>query len=465
MRRKPPLLFFVFVVGAIAAGSLMYRTARRRPAADAHGAPPPAAKPAGAVEVLEISSMAQKNLGLVVKPLKLTNYWQTIQSPGTIVDRPGVSDRSVTSPAVAVVVAVHAFPGDTVRPGDKLFTLRVFSEYLQNTQSELFKATRETQIVTDQYNRLKGLADSGSIAKARLIELENELRRQNALIQAYRQDLLTRGLSTSQIEGVTAGTFVSTIEVAAPPPLADGDGEADRPDPATRPVVAADAELVYEIEELKAELGQQVQAGQLLCVLANHHKLYIEGHAFKLESPLLERTAQNDWPIQVEIAEDDAAGWPPIEQDFRIRHLANTVDPETRTFNYFLPLANQSRSYTKDGRFFVVWRFRPGQRVRLQVPVDKLHDVFVVPAAAVVREGPEAYMFRQNGNLFNRKSVHVLHEDRQHVVVANDGQVAPGWYMAQNAAASLNRVLKSQAASGAPVGVHVHADGTVHGAH
>ena len=32
-------------------------------------------------------------------------------------------------------------------------------------------------------------------------------------------------------------------------------------------------------------------------------------------------------------------------------------------------------------------------------------------------------------------------------------------------AASLNRVLKAQSASGLPAGFHVHADGTVHGAH
>ena len=29
----------------------------------------------------------------------------------------------------------------------------------------------------------------------------------------------------------------------------------------------------------------------------------------------------------------------------------------------------------------------------------------VLPAAAVVREGPEAYVFRQNGDLFDRRPV------------------------------------------------------------
>jgi len=84
---------------------------------------------------------------------------------------------------------------------------------------------------------------------------------------------------------------------------------------------------------------------------------------------------------------------------------------------------------------------------------------------AVVREGPEAYVFRQNGDLFKQIPVHVLHEDRRLIVIANDGSITAGAFLAQGSAASLNRVLKSQSASGKEPGVHVHADGTTHAAH
>ncbi len=83
-------------------------------------------------------------------------------------------------------------------------------------------------------------------------------------------------------------------------------------------------------------------------------------------------------------------------------------------------------------------------------------------SGAVVHEGPEAYVFQQNGDLFNRISVQVLHRDRSHVVIANDGKFTPGFYLAQGSAASLNRVLKAQAACGMRADVHVHADGTMH---
>ena len=424
-----------------------------------------AAPPVEEPKVLKLSSQARKNLELVSRPARPQTYWRTIQVPGAIVDRPGRSDRGVTSPAVGVVAEVHAFPGNTVRPGDRLFTLRLFSEYLQSTQKELFSSTKETQLIQEQLDRLKPLAESGSIPGSKIIELENQLRRQAAIIQAHRQDLLTRGLNPQQIDSVSNGQFVSTVEVVAPPRANDREQrDTFRREPIQQ-VASSDEGFAFEVQELNAELGQQVQAGQLLVTLANHSSLYLEGHAFKREAPFLEKAAQNGWEITVEFAEDDPEHWPELEQSFEIRYLSNSIDEENRTFDFFIPLANQSRSYQKNGETFVVWRFRPGQRVRLHVPVEELTDVLVLPSAAIVREGPEAYVFQQNGDLFNRIPVQVLHEDRLNIVVANDGSITPGLYLAQNAAASLNRVLKAQAASGMRADVHVHADGTVHASH
>ncbi len=415
--------------------------------------------------LLELSPQARKNMGLVAKPARTQTYWKKVQIPGVIVDRPGRSDRGVTSPAVGVVTQIHAFPGDTVKPGDRLFSLRLFSEYLQKTQKELFEASRETDLLQDQLKRLRPIAESGGIAKSRIIELENQLQRQAAVIESHRQDLLTRGLSPKQVAVIAGGKFVTTVDVDAPPPVKVTEHQSAVQPAAFQLVQKAEDALAYEVQELAVELGQQVQAGQLLATLANHRSLYVEGHAFKREAPALERAAQNGWELTVEFAEDDPEGWPELTEPFRIRHLANSIDTASRTFDFFVPLTNQSRDYESDGQTFVVWRFRPGQRVRLHVPVEKLDSVIVLPSEAVVREGPEAFVFRQNGDLFNRISVQVLHEDRLNIVLANDGSIRPGLFFAQNAAASLNRVLKAQASSGVQPGVHVHADGTVHAAH
>ena len=122
--------------------------------------------------VLEISAQARKNLGLVSKSARPQLYWRSVLIPGEIADRPGLSDRGVTSPAVGVVTAIHAFPGDTISPGEPLFTLRLFSEYLQSTQTQLFKARQEVAIVQAEIDRLSGLVKVGAVSGTKMIELK-----------------------------------------------------------------------------------------------------------------------------------------------------------------------------------------------------------------------------------------------------------------------------------------------------
>jgi biotin carboxyl carrier protein len=448
---------------------------------------PPAAAVAEA-KMLRLTPQARQNLHLQTAPLRPRRYWRRIQVPGTVVDRPGFSDRGITAPVVSVVVKVHAYPGDTVKPGDRLFTLRLLSDYLQNAQAELFKATRDVQLAQQEKDRLMPLVKSGAVAESKIIELDQQLKRLNAVIESYTQDLRARGLSQAQLDSITQGRFASEIEIVAPMPGTERDrrmsDSAARTDSASRSV--PDPAPCYEVQELKVDLGKQVQSGEILCVLSNHQTLYIEGRGFKSDAALLEEAAQSDWPLEAEFVEDDPGHWPTLTQTFHIRHLANVVDPESHTFSFFVPLANQSRSYEKDGQTFLVWRFRPGQPVRLHVPVEELkgdpvagkpgefQGVLVLPAGALAREGPETYAFRQNGDLFERVPVHVLYEDRFNVVLANDGTFKLPWvtddgklmggdYLAQGAAASLNRVLKAQNSSGGlPPGAHFHADGTLH---
>lgn len=435
--------------------------------APARAATVPAA--AAAADTLRLSKQARQNLGLVARPARPQDYWRTLQIPGVIVDRPGESDRAVTSPVTGVVQEIHAFTGETLRPGQLLFTLRLLSEPVQNAQTELFRATQEAQLLSEQRGRLQSAARSGALAESRLIETDAQIRRQEVLAQASRQDLLSRGLAAEQVSQAATGNFVSTIEILAPlPPSSTSAGRVIT----QASDLALDAEdrgsaseFMYEVQGLEVEPGQQVEAGKTMATLANHQRLYIEGHAFKREAPLLGRAAAQKWDIEVEFAEASSETWPPLEQKFQIRHLSNAIDPSSRTLSFYIPLENQARAYEEDGQTFVFWRFRPGQRVRLFVPVEKFEDVLVVPSEAVVREGPEAFVFRQNGDLFDRIRVRVLHEDRRNTVIANDGSITPGLYLAQSSAASLNRVLKAQAASGTPASLHVHADGTVHASH
>jgi membrane fusion protein, heavy metal efflux system len=409
---------------------------------------------------VKISPQARQNLGLATQPARLTSYWRTLDVPGRIIDRPGLSDHGITAPVSGVVTRMFAFPGDMVEPHAPLFTIQLASETLHASQLELFQATKEIAIVRQQLERLRQAAASGALPQARLIELENQLERLQATVQAHQQHLRSRGLPEDQIEAAARGEFATQFTVRA---LGEHLHGARRME--TRAAAEPAAPFSFEMQALAVELGQHVEAGSLLCNLADHRELLIEGRAFEHDMPWLQTAAQEGWEIEVEFEGASSGHWPSPPERLKIRHLANTVDAETRTFAFFLPLENQWRLYEHDGETRLLWRFRPGNRVRLRVPVERFEDVFVLPRAAVVRDGPDAFVFRQNGQMFDRLPVHVMHEDRRQAVIAKDGGLRPHFYVALQGAAALQRVLKSQASDGLPPGMHMHADGTIHGAH
>jgi len=445
-------VFAVSIIGGIS--FRIYRAAQTETAQDHDAETDHAPHEEHEEAAVHLSPQACRNLGLTAEPLQVTTYWRKIDLPGVITDRPGVSDRGVVAPVTGIVTQIHAYPGDTVAPNAPLFSLRLVSESLHNSQLELFKAAREIDIAREHKQRLGGLAQSGGVAGSRIIEIDNQIQRMEVQVQAYRQDLLARGLPPDRIDAAAQGEFVTEIVVRAPGEQALQLAEialASAIEEEPRPLAFS-----FELQTLKVELGQQVDAGQVLCYLADHRALQIEGRGFKKDMALIQRAAQGSLPVEVTFEVSEGTDWPPLPRELQIHHVANLIDTQSRSFAFYLLLENQWRAYTQDGQDRMIWRFRPGDRVRLSVAVEQIDDVYVLPRAALVREGPEAYVFRQDGDHFDRFPVHVRYEDGTAAVIANDGDLRPGFYIAQNAAASLNRVLKAQLSGGAGAEAHDH---------
>lgn len=422
-----------------------------------------------AVKII-VTDEAQKNLRLTAEQLQVKTIWKSIEVPGMVVDQPGRSDRSIVAPATGVVTRVAHLPGSVVRAGEGLFTLKLTSESLHQTQTDLFKAGQDIQFAQEQRKRL--VASRDSVPESRIFEMDNQITRLRATARAYRRELLNRGLTTEQIEAASEGRSVNTIDVVVPAapadirPLSASLVSRDTSRPSSLPPT-------YEVQELKVELGQQVQAGQTLCLLANHQALAVEGRAFRDEVPLLERNFRERAEVKIDFFEDARHGWPKVKQEFRLRHLANTIDPVQRTFAFLIPLENQSQLVEDGDHKQLLWRFRPGQKVRIRIDVEEVKNVFVLPPDAVVREGAEAFVFTQNVNSFERKPVHVVFQHRDRVVIDNDGSLETYAkdgktltisVVVQTAAAQLNRMARA-GTGGVPKGYHMHADGSLHKNH
>jgi multidrug efflux pump subunit AcrA (membrane-fusion protein) len=395
------------------------------------------------VDRIELSEQAQRNLGIESKALAPRQYWRTITIPGAVVDRPGESDRGVAARVAGIVAAIHARPGETVKPGAPLFDLDLVSEVLQSAQVELARTATDLALAITERDRIKRLVDLGTMPAADLTRQLSQVDRLTTLAKSLRRQLQLFGLTQEQVARAEEGDVVTRVTVTAPP--------------------AGSADALFEMKELKVRLGEHVQAGQALATLADHRRLYVEGWAFKTEAKALAVAAEKQVKVEVEFLDEDPGDWretPPLT----IHHLASAVDPVNRTFPFYLSLNNEARTIARDGKTYLAWRFRPGQRARLRLPVERLvtpgvggegkdADPFVVPAGAVVREGPEAFVFVQAGDLFIRKPVRVLYQDDREAVIANDGSITRAELIVLNQAAAINRAIKAQSTEG---GHHHH---------
>jgi multidrug efflux pump subunit AcrA (membrane-fusion protein) len=338
----------------------------------------------------------------------------------------------VVTKIAGVVTDVRVGLGDPVKPGDPLFAIQLVSELLQATQAELGRVAIDLRFARVERDRLDRAVNAGTATAPELAAARNQVDRLEAQAKAARRQLLALGLTDEEADLAERGDPVSKVVIRAP--TANGPTPKDG---------GASTGWQFEVRSLRVALGDHVQAGQVLCELADHRRLLVEGSAFKSEAKALAHAAANRVPVEVEYADETPGDWSP-PKNLLIRNLSEHVDPATRTFSVFFPLENEERHG--------VWRFSPGQRVRLRVPVEKLVtrradgkvvDPLVLPPAAIVREGAEAYVFVKVEDIFVRRPVRVLYEDATDVVIANDGSVSKVDLVVRNQAAAINRALKS----------------------
>jgi multidrug efflux pump subunit AcrA (membrane-fusion protein) len=391
---------------------------------------------------IEISAQARKNIGLSVGPVELKDHERHLSVPGIVVERPGKSRLEVTAPFTGTIAQVYATQGEAVRPGQKLFEVRLTHEDVVQAQADLLRTAEELKAVRREIKRLQAATRGGAIAGKTLLEREYEEQKEDAVFRAQREALRLHGLSDQQIESIVeTGSLLPSFEIAAPP-LAAMTGEA--------------GELVLQIQELRAVRGQHVNTGDVLAVLANDAELLIEGRAFEQDAHLVTAALEKGWKVNVVV---ESQGATPITiENLDLLYVANRIDRESRALHFYVRLQNViTRDATVDEARFVAWRYKPGQRTQVLVPVEKWDDQMVLPIDAVAQDGVESYVFRENGTRFVRQPVHVQFRDQFSAVIASDGSLYPGDRVAMNGAHQLLVALKGQSGGGVdPHAGHSH---------
>ena len=198
---------------------------------------------------------------------------------------------------------------------------------------------------------------------------------------------------------------------------------------------------------LDVNRGQSVLAGESLAKLSDYSNLLIEGQAFQRDAAALRQAAQSQLSLQAVL--DTTSDSPEIIDGLKVVHIGNEIGRQSRALPFYVQLANEiERSEVRDGRQYVSWRYKPGQRLQLRLPVKTHENVIVVPSEAVGEEGLEQYVFVDRGDHLDRIPVRIVARGPLQVAIANDGQLSARHRIAINSAHRLLMALRNQSGGG-----------------
>ena len=363
---------------------------------------------------LALSEQARRSIGITEGDVALSTFRRTITVPGMVVERRGRSRFAIVAPMTGILTRILVTEGESIAADQPLFEIRLTHEELVQAQADLLRSTAEVDVVRREIARLQGIGPEGLIATKTILERKYELQKLEAVLLAQRQTLLLHGLSEQQIDTIIdTRTLLATLTVRAPSPAAQNGGSG---------------------------------------TLVDHATLLLEGEAFEQDLAQLAAAAAAGTPITA-ILEAKASPGRQVE-GLTISYVADRIAADSRTLHFYVALPNEvlGEPRVEDGRRFLTWRHKPGQRMQLEVPVEEWPERIVLPAEAVAQDGVESYVFRINGDHFDREPVHVEHRDPRWVVVANDGTLFPGDRIAMSAAQQLQLAIKNQ--SGGAIDPH-----------
>ena len=434
-----------------------------------------------------LTKQAFDNLGLKLGKPTSGDYWKSILVPGKVVEIPGRSDLAVSAAMAGVVESVNVVPGESISAESVIFTIRLTDEALLAAQAKYLETLTQQEVAEQEIARLAPLIESGAVSGTKKRDLEYEVRQLAARQSTLLQELRGRGMQNGQIAALQQNRqLASRVSVYAPSFVTENTAQWN-------------GESGYSLETLLVYPGKSVSRGESLCTVAYHRNLYIEGTAFEVDLPALENIASQGWLIsagsiagsELESAHDSLA--------LRLLRVDNHVHETTQTVRFFVELPNEiTQTLHEDGRRFAQWRYRPGQRMHLRLPVELWHNQLRLPTDAVVVDGPNVIVFvehehgehddemaaeadadslvqssaARNGldvaeeydhhdehEIFielEPVSVRLLHRDDETIVVARDGRIHDDERIALNNAHKLYLAMKMQAGGGG--GHHHHHD-------
>jgi len=394
-------------------------------------------------DAVRLSPQARKNIALELVTISPQDFQRTISIPAVLVDRPGRSEIAVSAPMTGIIDRVYPLQGEAVAPGVPLFDLRLTHEDLVEKQGELLRAVEELDVVKREVARLDEVTRSGAVAGKRLLERQYEQQKLEAVVRAQRQALVLHGLAEEQVDRIIKDRrLLQSVTIRAPKIL-----ECES---------CGQHKEFLQVAKLSVAPGEHVAAGGRLCTLSDHCQLHVEGKAFQRDADVLTEAANQNVAVTA-VVEGNGSGKHEVA-GLKILYVENQVDLDSRALKFYLLLPNQivRDERSAEGRHYIGWRYRPGQRVDVLVPVEQWKNRVVLPVDAVVQDGVDWFVYQDLGDRFERRPVHVDHRDQLRIVVENDGTLRAGDVVAGKGAYQIHLAWKNRSGGVDPHAGHSH---------
>jgi multidrug efflux pump subunit AcrA (membrane-fusion protein) len=222
-------------------------------------------------------------------------------------------------------------------------------------------------------------------------------------------------------------------------------------DPVVRVPVPAGAPA-WEVREVLVRPGEKIEAGAVLVLLADPRRVALEVEAPGADAALVEKAIRDGATLEARPLVEGAG---PVLRGVRLAAFRPAGEGAASTRAYAVVENEEILRSMGDGPRMAAWRLRAGMRYVLRFPVRAFPESFVLPREAVATEGSERVVFLRSGQGFRRQPVHVVHEEREAAVIADDGALFPGDPVVVSGAFALSLALRASDPASTPKG-HAH---------
>ena len=215
-----------------------------------------------------------------------------------------------------------------------------------------------------------------------------------------------------------------------------------------------DDEGSWDVLDVPTKRGAKVEAGDRLLTLRDPRRLFLrtEPVGGEVASILVAAKERHNIEARPLIRESG-----PTLEKLTITYVESSLENEGTIA--FVEIRNDVLSEIDRGPATTsrTWALREGMRYLLNVPTEKLDNVFVLPASAVTEVGPNKVVFLPDGDTFKPVPIIVAYEDDEAVVIpaTKDVSLFPGDSVVQSGAFELGLAMKGGDAPDAHAG-HKH---------